>query len=431
MSLLLHQRRPGTPVVPLDPAGLAGVGSASDSYTLYPPTAPTTIGDWYVDAQAGNDSNTGTSMGQAFRTIQRALSVVQDGQTILARGNFSLSTLTRGVNWTTGIRIMGYGHEVPRLDFGGASYGLHLNGRREHWCGFHIVNANTYGIRVYGGIFNRLERMYVSDCARNEYGAGIIVNGPPADDNLIIDCAAWRLGTPGMSGSNTPDGIVFTAASGSLGYRNRVVRCFVANATDDAFDFYRCSDGEGLDLVALASGYFYNGNTSSSEGHGLKMGGGGGSGNQARGVIAVHCRRTGLNSNGAANVHYERCTSYGNNYGVEFRNGASGYAEEVLAVGNSTNVPVNQYNSLPPSGSLVRNSWQSGVTAANVHFADPAGGDFSLLPASAAATAGLGGAAIGASVVALDILKRWWNHSQVWIPGRGYGPGGTGLPGDT
>lgn len=35
------------------------------------------------------------------------------------------------------------------------------------------------------------------------------------------------------------------------------------------------------------------------------------------------------------------------------------------------------------------------------------------------------------STIALELLKKWWDHSQIWVPGRGSGPGGTGLPGDT
>jgi len=442
-SLLFHRRRGqlanvATAPDPDPPPGgeLLGVGSSSNSYTDDPPTAPTTTGNWYVDGANGNNSNSGVSVSNAFATIQQALSVVQDGQTILVRGGTYMQPsggLDRTRIWTTGIRIMGYGNEVPVLSAQNVSsgYGLHLNGsRREHWCGFHIINAAICGVRIYAASDNRLERIYVSHSATSGYGSGIIVNGPNANRNLVVDCAVWRLGSPGVGGTNTPDAFVFTSAPDTTCSENRMVRCFGANATDDIFDFYRTTDSEGVDLVALAPGYYYNGSTANTEGHGYKMGGGGGARNTLRGSLAVLGRRAGLNSNGAPNVSYINCTTTGNNYGIEFRNGSTGSASECIAVGNNADVPVDQYNSMPPIGNLTRNSWQVGVTNGNVSFAQVADGDYSLATGSPARTAGLGGTPIGASTVALELLKRWWNHSEVWIPGRGYGPGGTGLPGD-
>lgn len=434
MTLLIHKRRRLLNVVappPTPPSSLVGVGGNSTSLIDYPDTVATTVGDWYVDGASGSDSNSGASLGQAFATIGKALSSLSDGQVVLVRGGtYSVSsTINRNTSWTTGVKIMGYGGEVPVIA-SSANIGLSLNGSLEKWVGFRIRGASLYGVRIQGGS-NTLERIYVHDCATEQYGVGIIINSQVANDNLIQSCAVWRLGVPGQSGTNTPDGITFTAPSGTYNQRNMAVRCVVANATDDCFDLYRSRDSMFIDCVAIGGGYYYNGNTASSEGHGYKLGSGGGQGNDARGCIAVHNRRTGFNSNGASNTSYYNCSSYHNNYGIEFRgNGSSGYAENCITLWNGQNVPIDQYNTLPPSGSLVTNSWQLGISTGNINLGNPSGGDFSLASGSSALGVGTGGTNLGASTVALEVLDVWWNHSGIWIPGRGSGPGGTGLPGD-
>jgi len=48
-------------------------------------------------------------------------------------------------------------------------------------------------------------------------------------------------------------------------------------------------------------------------------------------------------------------------------------------------------------------------------------GDYSLLPDSAALGVGGNGINLGASTVALELLKKWWNYKDIYIPGRGNG----------
>lgn len=422
-------------VEPPEPVGtLIGVGSSSTSEVDYPRTPPTTTGDWYVDGGAGNDSNNGTSMATAFRTITKALGVVQDGQTILVRGQFNLtSPISRSQAWSTGIRVMAYSNEVPLLNASGVGSGTQAallfqpGSARERWVGFEVVNAADYGVRIQGDYIT-LERCYVHHSATNEYGAGIIINS--GNNNLLQDCATFYLGTPGMGGTNTPDGVAVTAyPPEAYVTNNKIVRHMAANCTDDGLDAFRGRFTEMIDCVAIASGYYYNG-AAAGEGHGFKMGGGSGaSSNSARGSIALRCKRVGLNSNSSHNITYSYCTSVHNNVGLDFKAGASSaHATANIVLFNNQET---DWLSSVPSANLVANSWQTGVTTSNVRFADPTNGDFSLVPASAARGAGPGGTNLGASSVALTILKRWWNHSKIYIPGRGLGPGGTGLPGDS
>lgn len=409
---------------------LLGTGSPSNSLSLYPKTPATTTGNIYVST-FGSNSNSGT-FSQPVRTISHALTLVSAGQTILVRGGVYNEAINRtSRSWATPVRVMAYGDEVPRIDGGGAQRTLRFNNvHNEHWCGFEIVGGVDYGIRLDSSTNIKLERMYVHDSATNEYGVGIMLSH--SDNNIIQDCAVWGLGTPGMGGTDTPDSYALTASSGSTCTGNVVVRCVAANSTDDNFDMFRATDCTFLDCVSIAAGYYYNGDSSSSEGNGFKLGGSANSsGNTTRGCIAVHSKKTAFNSNSAPYISYINSTAADNSVGIRFMpQGATGYAEEALVVNNSTNIYSDQYQVIPPPERLVRNSWTNGVTSGNVNFADPSTGDYSLLGNSAAVTLSSTGGAIGASTVALEILKTWWNHSGIYVPGRGAGSG-AGLPGES
>jgi hypothetical protein len=57
---------------------------------------------YYVDGTNGNDSNTGTSLSQAFRTIQKAASIMQAGDTAFIRGGTYRETVTPSNSGTMG-----------------------------------------------------------------------------------------------------------------------------------------------------------------------------------------------------------------------------------------------------------------------------------------------------------------------------------------
>lgn len=418
---------------------LGGVGSPSTSLVDYPQTAPIVTGDYYV-ATTGNDSNPGT-FSQPFLTITKGLSMLSAGQTLLVRaGTYAVSNLTRSTTWASTTTIAGYGNEVPIINASGSTSspraGIYFSSssRRERWIGFEIINAPMYGIRLEGKN-THLERIYIHHSCTEIYGAGLATMGNSAEDNLIQDCAVFRLGDGSSNHTDTPDGFVLSATDPDTTKRNKIVRCVAANCTDDGIDNYRAQYTEMIDCVVFMPGTYWNGVTYSSgvEGHGFKMGGGTGHHNTVKGSIVIDQKRVGLNANGADYATYLNNTVVNGGTGIAFRSGVtSAVAYNNLLVGNGSIYDTAQGGTPIPGThpDIHHNSWTLDVTSSNVHFADPANGDFSLLSNSAAIGVGYNGATLGASTVALALAKKWWNHSQIRL-NRGLGSGGTGLPGDS
>lgn len=393
---------------PDPPTSLLGVGSSSNSLTLYPKSAPRTVGNYYV-SPTGSDSNAGTSLASPFRTIQRALQAVSSGQTIIVRAGTYTGAINRNTNWSSTVRVFAYGTERPVINAGsGTALNFTGSSRNEHWYGFDIRGGSTYGIRLEGRDIT-IENCWVNRCAQNQYGAGIFVGQTTGSNALIQDCAVFRLGDGYSGGTNTPDGIVFTSAPGTLTNNHRCVRCFVANTTDDGIDLYRATNTQIIDCAILGGGYYWNG-TAAGEGHGTKMGGNTPGPNLIRGTIAAHCRQVGLNANGAPNITWTNNTSVSNYVGMAFRAGASSH----VATNNLVTHCNTTYTQTP--GSQSNNSWQVGVSNSNVAYAAPASGDYSLAASSFARGKGTGGQHLGASTIALELLKSWWNHPDVYRP---------------
>lgn len=427
------------PPSPPSPGNIGGTGSVAASLSSHPKTTRVTIGNYYV-SPLGSDSNPGT-FAQPFKTIGKGLSVLSNGETLLVRaGTYSISSpIVRNTSWATGVLISGYGDEIPRIDgsaLSGNKYGLHLQSgcENEVWSGFEIVNVATYPVLVQGK-YNKLDRIYIHDCCTNSDAAAFYIHST-AKYNVVQDSAVFKCGDPVHGGTNTFDGAANTTyvspTPGPLPESNVIVRCFFANTPDDGVDFYRAKYSQMLDCAVVAGGrYFGDGSSPSGvEGHGVKMGGGSGAGyNLVKGSVFVHCRMVGQNGNGGANMSYEANTSSNCNVGIAFRSGySSASARNILVVGNTTDLENN--SAQPPNGANFNNSWKLGITLGATKFVNPSQGDYSLDTGSAAIGAGTGGSNLGASTEALSILKKWWNHSKVWIPGRGNGPGGTGLVGD-
>lgn len=418
-----------SPPDPPPPSTLLGVGSFSSSLDDYPKTGPVTDGDWYV-ATNGSNSNDGTTINSPFATIQHALSQASDGDTILVRGGtYNISnTISLSTNLTSGIMISGYGTEIPILDGSGLGSGSRLfsvSGNRWHLKGMEWRNVPGGPLLVWGS-FNTFEELYVHHaCYVGDPGGAMYCVGSGANDNLFLDCAVWALGDGSSTDTNTPDCYrATTGGSGEVSQRNKFVRCLAANGADDNFDFYYGADCELIDCVSLGAGWYWNGNRAADGGL-YKLGSGQSNvGNHiAKGCFGGWGANDGLGHNSAQQpltlthntmVH---CVDVGVDAGT--RPGT--VVSSNISLSNGT-----AYGGT--SGS--NNSWNTGTTTGNVAWAAPADGDYSLLPGSNAIGNGAGGSNQGASDVALSILKRWWEHKDIYLPGRGAGSGGTGLPGD-
>ena len=417
LRLAVSARARGAPAPPPPATTLLGVGSSSDSLSTYPKTATTTTGNWYVDPVNGSDSNAGTSVGAAFATLGRAFTSVTDGQTILVRaGTLTPSSrFIRSTSWATGINVWNYGTERPVLSASSLGSGsnsriLTLTGANEHWKGFHVRNVNqgTQAVYIDGSDYT-LEDMWVSHCL----GDGIYVAnfGSGASDNVIQDCAVWRLGDGTSTGTNVPDCIVATGNTSTPTLGNRFVRCFAAHGPDDGIDLFRARGTRVIDSVVYRSGRYWN-NNNAGDGNGYKMGGGDNNSgdNHAIGCLALACRANGFTHNEARNdtgtdpnIVFAFSTSVDNS-GAGFDTGGDqtnhkNVFRDSIANGNGS------VGYVGPNATEARTSRTLSIS--NPLFAATGSWDYSLASGSAAIGVGLGGDNLGASAIALEIAKEW------------------------
>ena len=396
---------------------LAGVGSASTSLTDYPKTGPVTTGDYFVDPKAGANG-IGTE-GDPFNDLGSALSAVSDGQRILVKsGTIVLSSnLYRNTGWVTGIQIWNYGTDRPvinaqNLATGNAGIALMLDNdsAREHWKGFEIINAPDMGVDIKG-VNHTIEDVRVHHCmasASDAGRAGIRSIGSGARNNMIQDCAVWRLGDGATTTSNAPDCYQITATTGNVQTGTKLVRCFGAHAQDDVFDTFRGNGVHVIDCVAYRAGYYWNGISGSSGGSGFKMGGAdaGVGDNLLRGSIAVDCRSEAVKPNSSPlGSEFRSTTVVGStNVGWNLHN-ASDPGEIHVARDNVAHDNAADHVSDPQYVDSAFNTWD--LSIANPAFADVSAHDYSLASGSACIGAGEAGGNLGASEVALKIAKEW------------------------
>lgn len=437
MSVLLAQTRRGAAanslLPPIPPANIAGVGSSSTSEIDYPRTSPSVTGQWFVSSSSGNDSNAGTSVGLPFKTISKAISSAASGDTIIVRGGTYTTSSAIEIN-KSNLKVWNYGTERPIIDrgMGGTTTGT----------GTYAVNMTASGIHLKGFEIKGVPDRKTSGGVSDESPFAITVNGinskvedivlhsgdtgdirlTAASGTIIMDCVSIG-NTGGGGGTNRPDGISISKGTKSNGVK--IVRCLVANSGDDGIDMYGATNSETIDCVAIAIGRSPVNGSSLGDGNGFKAGGDTGSGpNIVRGSIAVHCAQQGIAHNGTptAGSQYLNNTSAYNAYGFLNDDGST-----VSTVTNNIVLYNSSYNE-SSAGTRTYNTWNLSIT--NAGFVSNANGDFSLDTGSPCIGVGSGGVNLGASTVALELLLKWWNHSKIWIPGRGLGSGGTGLPGD-
>lgn len=395
---------------------VGGLGSLSTSTSTYPIWTPITSGTYYVDAANGNDSNSGTSLGAAFATIEEGLSHLGAGDTLLVRGGtYFISELNRSTGWASETTISAYGTERPILDASGvgannSAINFQAGASNETWHGFHIKNVpdnggqyDGQGIRGEGASNITLSGMWVSHSAQS----GIWFAN--CSDMVVKDCAAWRLGDGFDTSTNAPDGMVATGFdSGTRCDNVQFVRCFVAHAPDDGYDFYRAVNSRYWDSVCFECGNYWNGNPG-GDGNGFKIGSpesGVGESNTAQGCISVYNRSNGVDGNQGDHIDFLRNTSYGNG-GLGFDCNGDNAAEDGLVRNNiALNNGTNRYVGANPT--QVNNTWNLGIN--NAGFYNTSNYDFSLTSGSPCVGAAHDGGNLGASEAALRVLITWANR---------------------
>ncbi len=231
----------------------------------------------YYVAADGNDDNTGTE-AKPFGTIEKAISLVQEGETIYVRGGtyHLTTTITISKSGTSDamISLLAYPGERAILDFsgealGGSNRGIKLTGNYWHIKGFDITGAGDNGLKIEGGSNNVIE-----NCAfyRNRDSGVQIDKG--ASNNSILNCDSYFNADPPDYGD--ADGF---AAKMDVGSGNYFYGCRAWKNCDDGWDGYlRGTDDVNTmaeNCWAFENGYLEDGTDPGAQanGNGFKMGG--------------------------------------------------------------------------------------------------------------------------------------------------------------
>lgn len=231
---------------------------------------------WYVSA-TGSDSNSGT-IASPFKTIAKAVTVVQAGETIFVRGGiYNLTaTITLGKSGSACalISLLAYPGEKPVLDFSaqpvsGSSKGMVLTGEWWHIKGLVIRGAGDNGMLISGGKHNVIE---LCSFYRNRDSGMQLDNG--AMDNMIVNCDSYCNADP-------PD---YADADGfapklTVGTGNRFMGCRAWLNCDDGWDGYLRGANDVTTILescwSFRNGYLEDGTDAgvNANGNGFKMGG--------------------------------------------------------------------------------------------------------------------------------------------------------------
>ena len=146
----------------------------------------------YYVATNGSDTNSGT-LSSPFRTIEKAVSVVQPGQTIYIRGGTFNLTATIAIAKSGAanslISLVAWQEERPVLNFSSQAFGsagIRLTGSYWHFRGIDITGAGDNGMKIEGGSNNIIE---LCNFYRNRDSGLQLDNG--AANNSVRNCDSY------------------------------------------------------------------------------------------------------------------------------------------------------------------------------------------------------------------------------------------------
>jgi hypothetical protein len=218
---------------------------ASPSATVAPSSV--TFSSSYYVAPAGDDSSDG-SIDKPFKTIAKALQLLQPGQRIYLRaGIYSLTSkiTLSGTGSSAGYYgIWGYPGENCILDFSGApsSYGVYITGSFWYVKNLEVRHAPSSGIRITGNS-NIIERCSIHDNGDAglyigiNKGTAVNTDGSLAAWNQVVNCDSWLNYDPyGSTGDGgNADGF---ACKLNAGKGNVFRGCRSWENSDDGWDLY-------------------------------------------------------------------------------------------------------------------------------------------------------------------------------------------------
>jgi len=231
----------------------------SDSKTFSLVVSPS--GDWYVDAVNGSDFNGGTSWGDAFRTIARALTVATHGDTILVADAtyyetdlnfFGKRIRLKGVDYHSG------GLTRPVIDCQGSGRAFYFasgetkdsvienftiqNGRVEDTYGGAIVCENNSSPTITNCVFEGNEAVDTNGWWDNEGGGAICCKN--SSNPTIINCTFSGNSVTGR-GLYGYGGAIFCGSSSPS-----ILNCaFINNSADIYGGAIDCEDGSSPSIT--------------------------------------------------------------------------------------------------------------------------------------------------------------------------------------
>jgi len=229
----------------------------------------------YYVALNGSDTNNGTA-GSPFRSIEKAVSVVQSGQTIYVRGGTYNLTATIAIaksgTANSIISLFAFQDERPVLNFSTQAFGsagIKLTGSYWHFRGIDITGAGDNGMRIEGGTNNIIE---LCNFYRNRDSGLQLDNG--ASDNTVRNCDSYFNADPMDYGDADGFAPKLTVGSGNYFYG-----CRAWKNCDDGWDGYMRGADDPSTIIencwAFGNGYLEDGTDPGPQanGNGFKMGG--------------------------------------------------------------------------------------------------------------------------------------------------------------
>ncbi|MGZ3825357.1 MAG: right-handed parallel beta-helix repeat-containing protein [Bdellovibrio sp.] len=186
----------------------------------------------YFVSPNGSDSNNGTSLSTAVKTIRKALSIARSaGDIVYVRAGTYIETVSIDQN---GITLSAYQNEKPVIDgqssLPSGDWGSLISvwGNDNKISGFEVKNSNITGIHVGGygiqiiGANNTISKMDVHHIWEN----GILING---DFNIVEDSKVWQAAYRNSINSGTANW-----ASGLSAARNNSASALIKGITSYA-----------------------------------------------------------------------------------------------------------------------------------------------------------------------------------------------------
>ncbi len=154
----------------------------------------------YVDAANGSDSNDGLSVNTAWKTLQKGISNVQPGDTLLIRGGTYSANIIVSITGTASspIKLTNYPGETVVID-GGSNIALRSSGKISYWTieGLTFKSTNRYTLRLGWWGEPQTDHLIVKN--NRIFGANYIMGSYHLWENNIIDGTGYA-GTDGDGG---------------------------------------------------------------------------------------------------------------------------------------------------------------------------------------------------------------------------------------